>query len=86
MCLLIACTAVNEYYNVTIKICIVITNFEKQKLLAKYNVLKPQTNKEIYHVKLLKYGIFIYFDFVLDIVSSVIAINVNENLTKPLVY
>ena len=54
MHLLIVRTAVNEYYNVTIKICIVLTNFEKQNFLAKYNVLKPQTNEEKYNVMLIK--------------------------------
>ena len=44
----------NVYYNVTIKICIVLTNFKKTKFITKYNVLKPLTNKEKYHAKLLK--------------------------------
>ena len=63
MYVLIARTTVNEYYSVTIKICIVLTNFEKQNFLAKYNVLKPQMNKEKYHVKLLS----IEFSFTLTL-------------------
>ena len=60
MYVLFAITAVNEYYNVNIKICIVLTNFEKQEFLAKYNVPKLQANEKKYNLKLLKIWNFLF--------------------------